>query len=95
MSQWARAKTILELDWRTEWREIATRLQGAQPAEVIGLVLAMDQAYHQCDKSKFLEIKSQLVKHRSWTGSKPSCAGNPDAKSAKPTGAPTVLALPI
>lgn len=91
MSKWAQAKQTIELDWRTEWREIAERLQGFQPADVVGLVLAMDQAYHQRDKAGFLVLKAQLVRHRSWTGLKPSCDDSPGAGSVKPTAPATQL----
>ena len=91
MSRWAQAKQVLELDWRAEWRTIADRLQGEQPADVVALVLAMDQAYHQRDKAGFLVLKDQLVKHRSWTGSSDTSSDNPVASLEKPTAAPTQL----
>lgn len=99
MSRWAQAKTILELDWRTAWREIAQGTMGeldqAALREAVALVDQLNAAYQRQDKAGFLAVKAQLVKHRSWTGSRPTSNDNPDARSAKPTEAPTVLALPI
>lgn len=91
MSKWAQAKQILELDWRTEWKNIAAHLQGLQPADVVALVFEMDTAYHQRDAARFLVLKAQLVKHPSWTGSNATLNDNPAASSAKPTAAPTQL----
>lgn len=95
MSRWAQAKQVLELDWRQEWRTIAERLQGAQPADLVGLVLVMDQAYHQRDKAGFLVLKDQLVKHPSWTGSSDSFNSCPVASCEKPTVAPIQQGLAI
>ncbi len=91
MSKWAQAKQLIDLDWRTEWRTIADRLSGEQPAAVVGLVLAMDQAYHQRDKAGFLALKAQLVKQPSWGALSDSCDNNPPAGLEKPTGVPTQL----
>lgn len=95
MSRWAHVKHTLELDWRMEWHQIATQLPGAPPAEVVALVLRMDDAWWAKDKAQFLALKDQLVKSPSWTGSSDSSSGSRDAGSAKPTAVPTVLALPI
>jgi hypothetical protein len=91
MSKWAQAKQLIDLDWRTEWRTIADRLAGEQPAAVVGLVLAMDQAYHRRDKAEFLALKAQLVKQPSWSGSSDSFNDNPPVGSAKPTAVATQL----
>ena len=91
MSRWAQAKQLLDLDWRTEWRTIADRLAGEQPATVVGLVLAMDHAYHQRDKAAFLALKAQLVKQPSWGGSIDSCNDNPPVGSEKLMAVPTQL----
>lgn len=95
MSKWAQAKQVLDLDWRCEWREIAERLQGEQPAAVVALVLQMDDAYHRQDKAGFLVLKAQLVNQSSWTGSSDSLNNSPAASSAKPTAAPIQQGLRI
>ncbi len=89
MSRWAQAKQIIDLDWRTAWREIAQGTQGELDAETLhearGLLDQLDAAYHRQDKAGFLAVKAQLVKHRSWTGSRPTLNDSPTAGSAKPT----------
>lgn len=99
MSRWAQAKQVIELDWRTAWREIAQGTQGELDAETLhearGLLDQLDAAYHRQDKAGFLAVKNQLVKSRSWTGSNGSCAGNPAAGSAKLTDRATQQAFPI
>jgi hypothetical protein len=91
MSRWAQAKQLIDLDWRTEWQTIANRLSGEQPAAVVGLVLAMDQAYHRRDKAEFLALKAQLVKQPSWSGSSDSCNDNLPVGSEKLMAVPTQL----
>lgn len=99
MSRWAQAKQILELDWRTAWQEIAQGTLGELDAETLrearGLLDQLDAAYQRRDKAGFLAVKHQLVKSRSWTGSRPTSNDNPDAGSAKPTDRATQQAFPI
>lgn len=99
MSRWAQAKQTVELDWRAAWREIAQGTLGDLDADTLqearALLDQMESAYQRKDKSGFLALKDQLVKHRSWTGSSDSSSGSPAAKSERPTEAPTQRALAI
>lgn len=99
MSRWTQAKRIIDLDWRTAWREIAQGTQGELDAETLqearALLDQLDAAYQRRDKAGFLALKDQLVKSRSWTGSNGSCAGSPAAGSAKLTDRATQQVFPI
>lgn len=95
MSKWAQAKQVIELDWRQEWRHIAQGTMGELDQETLResmkILDQLEACYQRRDKSGFLVLKDQLVKHRSWTGSNATSNDNPAASSAKPTAAPTQL----
>jgi hypothetical protein len=71
MSLWdkARQATATELDWRTEWSEIAfgtlNRI-GPQPKSVSTIVEQLDQAYKRKDCREFRRLKEQLESQPSW-----------------------------
>lgn len=71
MSLWAKVRqaSATELDWRTEWIEIAfgtlNRI-GPQPKSVSTLVELLDQAYKRKDCREFRRLKEQLESQPSW-----------------------------
>jgi hypothetical protein len=85
MSAWGAKKATVELNWRTAWQEIADGLPDPQPAEVVALVLQMDDAYHRGDKAGWVALRSRLASQPSWTGPSPRLTDSPAATPGKLT----------
>jgi len=92
MSKWAQAKQVIDLDWRTAWREIAHGTHGyLDPetlSEALGYLDELDSAYRKNDKRGFLAVRSRLEKHRLWTGLRTSSAVPRSPISGTSTAAP-------
>ena len=92
MSKWAQAKQVIDLDWRTAWREIAQGTHGYLDPETLQEALVfmdeLDCAYRKNDKKAFLETRIRLEKHRLWSGSRLSSAVPHSPISGTSTAAP-------
>lgn len=99
MSLWAKVRqaSATELDWRTEWTEIAfgtlNRI-GPQPKSVSTLVEQLDQAYKRKDCREFRRLKEQLESQPSWDALLVSWIRRQDATTATSTEARTTAASP-
>lgn len=99
MSLWAQARqaTATEIDWRTEWEDIAFGTldrTGPQPKSVLMLVDQLDHAYKKKDSREFRRLKEQLESQPSWDALAVSWIRHRDAITATSTAISTTPVSP-